>query len=155
MAQDRHDEELALRIHVEPTACHTVVTLHGELDYFSVRWLRRSLTDLVEQTGDILFDLSGLSFVDTAGIHCLASAVARVQGSGRRAELVSPSAMAERVIHLLGLAELMGLSGSPGASSARRCGDHCPAPTAAVRVQRSWAPEPGALPLAVQGVSPT
>lgn len=134
MAQDRHDyDELPLRVHVERTACHTVVALCGELDYFSVPRLRRTLADLVEPKGDIVFDLARLSFVDTAGIHCLVSAAARVQASGGRSRLVSPSPMAARLIRLLGLAELLGLSRPSRREQRRARGPHRHTPTAPVR----------------------
>ncbi len=93
-----------------------MITLSGELDYFTVPLLQHFVTDERGPDEDIVFDMTGLGFVDVAGIGYLASAVAQARASGTRARVVSPSPIAARVIRLLGLAELMGLAADPGPS---------------------------------------
>jgi len=124
MVQHQYDDELALDIHTERTGCRTVVALGGELDYFTVPLLRRALTDVGGEKGDIVFDIAGLRFVDAAGIGCLASAVARARASGGRARVARPSPMAARVIDLLGLGEVTGLSGESSPERSMRRGRH-------------------------------
>ena len=96
-----------------------MITLSGELDYFTVPLLQQFVSDDRGPNEDIVFDMTGLGFVDVAGIGALASAVARARASGARARVVSPSPMAARVISVLGLAELMGLPADPGPSDPR------------------------------------
>ena len=117
MAQHRHDDDgVVFGLHVERSGSHTSITLSGELDYFTVPLLQQFLTDDRGPNEDIVFDMTGLRFVDVAGIGCLASAVAQARASGARARVVSPSPSATRVIRLFGLAELMGLPEDPDRS---------------------------------------
>ena len=117
MAQHRHDDDgVAFGLHVERTGSHTVITLSGELDYFTVPLLEQFLTDDRRPNEDVVFDMTGLGFVDVAGIGCLASAVARARASGARARVGAPSPMATRVIRLFCLTELMGLPEDPDPS---------------------------------------
>lgn len=131
MVQSPYKEDaVTFAVHLEHARCQTVVALSGELDYFTVPLLQAVLGDDAGRTGDIVFDIAGLRFVDTAGIGCLASVAARARASGSAARLVSPSPLAARVIRLLGLEEILGLS--PEFSADRAGGAVTRRPLAAV-----------------------
>lgn len=81
----------------------TVVRLCGELDKFAAGVVRDRLTAL-SGNDPLVIDLGGVSFVDSAGLHCL-FAVARTVAArhGRLACVVSLDNPIRRVLELVQL----------------------------------------------------
>ena len=52
---------------------------------------------------DPVLDLSGLSFIDSSGLHCIVRAHERAQKEGRRMVLVPGSSSVQRVLELTGM----------------------------------------------------
>lgn len=80
-----------------------LVSVTGELDVSNVEVLRSAVDSVLPGADSIIFDLSGLRFMDSAGIAVLAGAAQKV----RLAYLRSPSAIVSRVIELTGLSDLL------------------------------------------------
>jgi anti-anti-sigma factor len=77
------------------------VQLSGELDLSTAPQLRDALLPMVRTGGDLVVDLSGVAFIDCAGLRPLLRAGWELKGRGRLI-LMAPSPRASR---LLGLAE--------------------------------------------------
>jgi anti-anti-sigma factor len=82
----------------------TIVNLSGELDSSNAATLAASLASLeLGDTVQLIFDLSGLRFMDSAGIAVLLGAAAKVAG----VRLRDPSPVVRRVIELTGLSDVL------------------------------------------------
>ena len=60
------------------------------------------------RTGDVVIDLTESTFVDTAIVRDFADAQQLLDRQGRKLTFRSPSRLATRVLHLFGLADLIG-----------------------------------------------
>lgn len=78
-----------------------LVSLTGDLDAYSVPRLRDALDELVSGV-DVVFDLSGVPFLDSAGLGALIAGVRRVRDGGARATVVSSRANIVRLLRVTG-----------------------------------------------------
>jgi anti-anti-sigma factor len=85
-----------------------IVQPRGELDVATVETLRAAL-DGIESAERLVLDLSGLSFIDSSGLHLLVALHQRAQRDGFQLEIVAPAAPVDRAIRLCGLDELLPL----------------------------------------------
>jgi anti-anti-sigma factor len=93
---------------VEGTA--TVVFLQGESDVLTLPLLADTLSRVVAcAAGDVIVDLAGAVFIDSATTRTLAVLRELLERQDRRLTLRSPSRMAIRVLDLFGLTELVGV----------------------------------------------
>jgi anti-anti-sigma factor len=82
----------------------TIVNLSGELDSANARALDASLAPLTRDTSaQLIFDLSGLRFMDSAGIAVLLGVAAKVEA----VRLRDASPAVRRVIELTGLSDVL------------------------------------------------
>jgi anti-sigma B factor antagonist len=85
-----------------------VVTVAGELDMMSAGSLREAIAGALQDAPRRLaFELSGLHFIDSAGLAVLIEASSRVEA----VELRSPSPAVRRAVELTGLADVLRLVG--------------------------------------------
>jgi anti-anti-sigma factor len=88
---------------IDPTGV-PLVTLAGELDSSNAASLEAAISSITaEQPERLIFDLSGLRFMDSAGIAVLIDAAAKVDA----VHLRDPSPVVRRVIELTGLSGLL------------------------------------------------
>ena len=81
-----------------------VVTVSGDLDLSNAGTLEATVASVAAEGPDeLIFDLSGLRFMDSAGIAVLLLAVAQVDTVRLRA----PSAAVRRVVELTGLTDVL------------------------------------------------
>jgi anti-anti-sigma factor len=81
-----------------------IVTLEGELDTVSERLLNDLVTRLVaKESRQVLFDLSAIRFLDTAGIRALISAQRRLFLAGRTMGLVGVPQVIQNIFSVTGL----------------------------------------------------
>jgi anti-sigma B factor antagonist len=73
----------------------------GELDIASVPSLRARLRQLIEQDGDVVLDLTAVTFLDSAAVALLWSL--RDGRSDRKLALIAPLGQAREVLELTGL----------------------------------------------------
>ena len=84
--------------------CAVVVTLTGELDADTARHLRGLVAEhLLAGPGNLVLDLSGLSFVDSAGLAAMISADKGVRRAGMRLVLAAPRAPVRKIMRLTGI----------------------------------------------------
>ena len=82
-----------------------VLTLVGELDVISAPELAEQLDALAAAACPrVLLELSGLTFVDSAGVSVLVKARHEAEGSGRRLILRHATEQVHQVFSVLGLA---------------------------------------------------
>jgi anti-sigma B factor antagonist len=79
----------------------TLVSMSGDLDALSVARLRDALGELPSHA-DTVFDLSGVPFIDSAGLGALVAGVRRVRESGGRAMVVSSRPNIVRLLRVTG-----------------------------------------------------
>jgi anti-sigma B factor antagonist len=88
-----------------------VIEVCGEIDVLSAPWLRDELLLAVRRHGPRLaLDLSGVTFLDCAGINVLLATRRRARLEGGWLQVIRPSARAWRVISLLGLREVLAVT---------------------------------------------
>jgi anti-anti-sigma factor len=85
----------------------TVVVLRGEADFSVVSVLSDALAGAMSSGADVVIDLAGLGFIDTASVRVLAAAQHRLGPRGRTLTFRSPNAVAARMLEMFGLTELI------------------------------------------------
>ena len=78
------------------------VTFVGEIDCTSLDVARKAFCDAGNDHGVIVFDLSGVTFCDCAGVHFLIEARKRVMAAGGEMRVRGPSRVVRRVLELTG-----------------------------------------------------
>jgi anti-sigma B factor antagonist len=87
-----------------------VLALSGELDVITAPDLALQLDELAaEACPRVLLELSGLSFVDSAGVSVLVKARHAAEATGRRLILRNPTEQVHQVFSVLGLAGWLAL----------------------------------------------
>jgi len=87
------------------TAGPTLVTIAGELDLASVPYVERDLDPLVQaRPASVVFDLSGVSFMDSSGIAMLLRVGEKVGSVTVR----DPSVAVQTVLRATGLTDVLG-----------------------------------------------
>ncbi|HEX2149370.1 MAG TPA: STAS domain-containing protein [Actinomycetota bacterium] len=80
-----------------------VLRLEGDLDIYNTRELSNHLEQAETGVEEIVIDLSGLNFIDCAGLHQLMEAAQRSKSRGGRLKLVKGPHKVHRVFALTGL----------------------------------------------------
>jgi anti-anti-sigma factor len=96
-----NDEAVELQIDTEAAPGQApVVRLAGELDSSNADRVAAAMVQvLAERPGRVVFDLSGLQFMDSAGISVLVRTAAEVE----TVEIRDPSPIVRRVLEVTGL----------------------------------------------------
>jgi anti-sigma B factor antagonist len=94
-----------VEVHADPTGVQ-IVALSGELDCSNAESLQERLGSMPPQPAQpLIFDLTGLRFMDSAGIAVLISATNRASGVSLR----NPSPVIRRVLEATGLSDLFSI----------------------------------------------
>jgi anti-anti-sigma factor len=101
--EEERGADVVIDTHVDQAGA-TVVTLSGELDSSNAAALEAAL-EPITATGvaQLVFDLSALRFMDSAGIAVLLGAAAKVEA----VHLRDPTPIVRRVIELTGLTNVL------------------------------------------------
>lgn len=85
------------------------VALKGDLDMAAAFKLEPAVEHVVsgDAVDEVIFDLAGVNFIDSAGLGSLLSTQERLHDLGINAELRSPSAAARRVLEAGGLLSVL------------------------------------------------
>jgi len=95
-----------------------VVSVIGELDRATVPAFNRTLLDVSEAgTGEVIVDLTGCSFLDSAGLRALIATKERLERSDRSLALVLSNPIVMRVIRLTRFDEWFEIRPSLGAAA--------------------------------------
>jgi anti-anti-sigma factor len=88
---------------VEPEA--RLARLSGELDLASCDRAADAIAPLLEGTGDVELDLSGLRFTDSSGLRVFVQANTELGGRGSLV-LLSPNPHVAKILEIAGVADL-------------------------------------------------
>ncbi len=92
-------------VQLDSTGAHVVV-LSGELDSSNAATLRERVESIpLQPTQRLIFDLSGLRFMDSAGIAVLIGALAKASSVSLR----NPSPIIQRVLETTGLSSVFSI----------------------------------------------
>jgi anti-sigma B factor antagonist len=101
----RPDEPIA---RVERTADETTVVLVGDLDFWTVREVGRTLDgECDHKPRRMTLDLGGVEFVDSAALHLFVRVDRRLKDDGCALQLHAPSPHVRRVLEITGLDTLI------------------------------------------------
>jgi anti-anti-sigma factor len=104
-----HTEPADLRVGIRPGA-QPVVEIRGEVDIQSAAQLREELLRVVRRYGpQLALDLTGVTFLDCAGVNVLLATRRRARLDGGWVRVIRASPRARRTISLLGLRETFAL----------------------------------------------
>jgi anti-anti-sigma factor len=92
------------RAHTVRAGDDTVMRLDGELDMSGTFVLEPKLDELAAESveGDVLFDLRGLTFIDSTGLAALVGAHERLQETGVPTRFVRGSDDVQKVLEVSG-----------------------------------------------------
>jgi anti-sigma B factor antagonist len=100
-----------LEITVDQAGDYTICRPAGELDAFTVGQFRESLTDL-GGGGRLLIDLSGVPFLDSAGLGALIGGVRRAREAGGDVAVYGARPAVARLLHTTGFDRVASVSES-------------------------------------------
>jgi anti-sigma B factor antagonist len=85
-----------------------VLAVQGEVDLATAPQLERELTTALATPGatGVRVDLSGVEFMDSAGLRVLVAALRTAEDGGRTLTLSSPHERVRRIIQITGLSEV-------------------------------------------------
>ena len=97
--------ENLLRVTVEQLEDARLVRTTGEIDFSTVAALKREVDAAREQDATVLLDMSGVTFIDSSGLHFLLEASQRSAVSDWAFFVVQPSEVVRRLIEVSGTAD--------------------------------------------------
>jgi anti-sigma B factor antagonist len=101
-------------------ADEVTIVLEGELDLSTAGGLGEFLREVLDRKPvKVAVDLAGLSFLDSTGIHCLVDAAQAASTVGCELVVRRPTRVAQRILQICGVDELL-LDGTGGAASSDR-----------------------------------
>ena len=102
---DERAAEVVINTGVDPTGV-AIVTVSGDLDISNAATLEQAVASIAaERPERLIFDLSGLRFMDSAGIAVLLDAAGKVKA----VQLRDPSTAVRRVVELTGLTDVLSI----------------------------------------------
>ena len=109
-----------LQVTEETTGGAHLIATAGEIDHATSRLLADALRRAtVAGEGNVVLDLSEVSFIDSAGISALLNGLRRLTRQRRKLIVVCPPGRPRRVFELLGLVGTFDLVGSRSEALAR------------------------------------
>jgi anti-sigma B factor antagonist len=134
----------------------TIVAISGEVDVCTEAPLQQALLWIIRERGArLMLDVSGVSFIDCAGLRALLATRRRAEMRGGFMCLIATSAAVRRITELTGTHEALARNGAPrpvpSDSYNERTGCDAPAEVSARQVHREAEIETGqARPQATQ-----
>ena len=104
-----------LHVTAEPLEDAIIIRATGEIDISTIEVIRSGLDRAREQTGTVLLDLSGITFIDSSGLRLLLEASRSSAVSGWYFFVVRPSEAVTRLVQLSGRADSLLMVVDPSA----------------------------------------
>jgi anti-sigma B factor antagonist len=101
------------------------LVLSGELDMAGIPELRRNLSEACSELECLVIDMSGLTFIDSTGIHFLLDMRSRAERDGWTLRVVPGPPQVQRVLEIAGVAELLPWADAAPESMNGRFGQRC------------------------------
>jgi len=90
-------------VSIEPGTGTVTVRIRGDLDMSNTDALTTALTEAASG-GDVLADLSDVTFIDSSALNAVVASARALASSGQRLTLGPRSAVVDRVLEITGLA---------------------------------------------------
>jgi anti-sigma B factor antagonist len=104
------DDEAYWGLAVERRPEHTVLRVSGDLDLETApRLLAGVEPHLVAGDGDLIIDLSALTFIDSSGLSALIRINQRVAATDRRLAIIAPAPHVAKAFEITGLDQILPL----------------------------------------------
>jgi anti-anti-sigma factor len=104
---------------IRPGDGGTIVAISGEVDVCTEAALQQALLRIIRERGArLMLDVSGVSFMDCAGLRALLAARRRAEMCGGFLHLIAASAAVRRITELTGAQEALAMERSTTARSA-------------------------------------
>ncbi|MFY9932688.1 MAG: STAS domain-containing protein [Streptosporangiaceae bacterium] len=111
---------MSVRLCIRPGDGGTVVAISGEVDVCTEAPLQQSLLRIIRECGaKLMLDMSGVSFIDCAGLRALLLTRRRAEMRGVFLRLIATSAAVRRVIELTGAQDALAMERSTTDRSVR------------------------------------
>ena len=105
---------MSVTLCVRPGDGGTIVAISGEVDVCMEALLQQALLQIIRERGArLMLDLSGVSFMDCAGLRALLATQRRAELRGGCARLIATSAAVRRITELTGAHEALAPDGAP------------------------------------------
>jgi anti-anti-sigma factor len=89
-----------------------VLSVAGEIDMTTAPALQEALESAAGRAFEVWLDLTATTFMDSAGIHALSRAHARLAEANRRLVVICPNGPVRRVLTLIGLDQFLEIHSS-------------------------------------------
>lgn len=94
-----------LTIDAQPAGGGTLLVLEGEVDPHTTEQLDEAVDAALASAGDLVLELSGVTFIDSAGLRSLIRAQRQVDEAGGSLVLRAPRPSTRRVLEITGLTD--------------------------------------------------
>jgi anti-sigma B factor antagonist len=108
-----------LSVEIREHGAHMVVAVVGEVDYYTCPQLRRGLDAAAATRPNLVLDLTGMTFMDSAGLGEIVRSYKQVTGRAGRLAVVCTSRIVLRLFRVTGIDTVIDVFGSVEAASAR------------------------------------
>jgi anti-sigma B factor antagonist len=110
---------MGVTLSIRPGDGGTIVAISGEVDVCTEALLQQALLQIIRKRGArLMLDVSGVSFMDCAGLRALLATRRRAELRGGFLRLIAVSAAVRRIIELTGAQEALAMERSTTARSA-------------------------------------
>lgn len=111
----RHVE---LKVTSQPQGEYLVMSVHGEIDLYTVPRLQRALTGALAGSEPVrlIVDLSGVDFCDSTGVNVLLAAHRQAREKGGDLELGAPRPAVRKILQVTGLEAVFTVVDNPAQS---------------------------------------
>ena len=117
------DESPPFTVSVREEEHRTQVTVEGELDLATAPVLANQLLEVTANPGgDVVIDMSLVSFIDSTGFSVLVAQHLALQAKGRNLTLLNPTSTARRLMQIMGLTDVLTIdpNDDPGTDAASK-----------------------------------
>lgn len=117
------DESPPFTVSVRKEGDRTQVTVKGELDLATAPVLANQLLNVIANFGgDVVIDMSLVSFIDSTGFSVLVSHHLALQAKDRNLTLLNPTSTARRLMQITGLTDMFTIEPNldPGTDAATK-----------------------------------
>ncbi|HHY78067.1 MAG TPA: anti-sigma F factor antagonist [Clostridiales bacterium] len=86
-----------------------IIKLNGELDHHSSTYIRDSIDEAIlkKNPRNIIFDMSGLNFMDSSGIGVIIGRYKQITSNGGKVGIVSMKPQIKRIYEICGLKRII------------------------------------------------
>ena len=113
--------EVELKVTCRPQGEYVVMSVHGEIDLYTVPRLQRELAGVLASGCPvrIVVDLSGVDFCDSTGVNVLLAAHRQARETGGDLELAAPRPAVRKILQVTGLEAVFTVTDNPAQAVGR------------------------------------